>query len=252
MTEDELSQAGDRNLRALLDKLRQATAMLVDLEPGHKFPRRRASGFVIEREGRVFVVSAGHALQEGRWWLELDPFKDGKHAALLVPLRSTWSLLAQADLDEDEVQQLDFAWAEIDIQQLREQVRQDKRLQDMQIDIPKYTGPLNLRPSPEGVYSYVALNRGEHEDHGFVRIVEREPSFEYGMDFLGDDEARGVYVFRLGREHQGHDYYYGASGAPIADAEGIIVSVVLRGSVERNELYGARLADFEQLVGAIE
>lgn len=252
MNGEELDEAARRNIKALLDQLVQATVLLVDWEPGLDFPRNRASGFVVERGGRYFVISAGHALRTGKWSLELDPFKDGKHQALLVPLRSTWAILSHVDLAADEARSVDFAWAEIDVDRLRADVRTDERLKGVPVTIPEYRGPLDRRPSGDDVYTYVALNQAEYEEHPFAKIVERKPSFEIGMEFAGETPDGGAYVFRLAREHQGHTFYKGASGAPIADAEGTIVSVVLRGCESRHELYGARLADFERLIGAVE
>lgn len=252
MTEDDLTEAGHRNLRALLEQLLQVTVLLVDWVPGLDFPRQRASGFVVERRGRYFVVSAGHALRAGRWGLELDPFKDRKHPALLVPLRSTWVVLNQVNLVAGDVRPVDLAWAEIDIDRLRADVWKDPRLKGVPATIPEYRGPLDCRPSADDVYAYVALNQAEGEDHPFGKLLDRKPSHEIGMEYVGDNAERDAYVFRLSRAHQGDPYYKGASGAPIADAEGTIVSIVLGGSEDRHELYGAKLADFEHLVGAVE
>lgn len=252
MTDDDLDEAARRNVRALHDQLVQVTVLLVDWEPGLDFPRNRASGFVIKRNGRYFVISAGHALRRGKWSLELDPFRDGKHQSLLVPLRSTWGILKHVDLEAGEARSVDFAWADIDVERLRADVRKDERLQGLPVTIPEYRGSLDRRPSGDDVYTYVALNQAVGEEHPFSKILERKASHEIGMEYVDDAADHDAYVFRLGRDHQGHKYYKGASGAPIADSEGIIVSVVLGGSEERHELYGARLADFEHLIGAAE
>jgi hypothetical protein len=47
----------------------------------------------------------------------------------------------------------------------------------------------------------------------------------------------GLYVFSIPK-HQGHAYYKGASGAPIIEPGGKIVAILVKGSVEKNELYG--------------
>jgi hypothetical protein len=67
------------------------------------------------------------------------------------------------------------------------------------------------------------------------------------MTFEGTRRS-GAYEFRLARKHQGHKYYKGASGAPIADEEGRIVALVLRGDPVRNLIIGAPIARYEGLL----
>jgi len=79
--------------------------------------------------------------------------------------------------------------------------------------------------------------------------LERRPAYEIGMEFSGEHPSEAAYVFKLARPHQGHDYYEGASGAPIADPTGKIVSVVLGGNPDANVIYGAKLANYAGLIG---
>jgi hypothetical protein len=62
------------------------------------------------------------------------------------------------------------------------------------------------------------------------------------MVFDRADETR--YVFRLTHEHPGDESYKGCSGAPICDADGTLVSVVLGGDPPMREIYGAPLARY--------
>lgn len=67
------------------------------------------------------------------------------------------------------------------------------------------------------------------------------------MTFSGSN-SEGLYVFKLARLHQGHPYYQGASGAPIAGPDGTIVSMVLQGCEKTNEIYGLPLAQYTRLL----
>lgn len=65
------------------------------------------------------------------------------------------------------------------------------------------------------------------------------------------EEPTGRLRFNLADGHKGHDYYRGASGAPIANDEGIIVAVLVGGDTSTNELLGAPLHRYANLIGSI-
>ena len=96
------------------------------------------------------------------------------------------------------------------------------------------------------MYGFAASNRMEY--HPAASILLREPSYELYMDYAGLD-ANGLYVFKLARDHQGHGYYEGASGAPIADGTVQIVSMVIAGSQEEGTILGLPLASYHTVIG---
>ena len=61
------------------------------------------------------------------------------------------------------------------------------------------------------------------------------------MRYSETDADTGLYKFELARKHQGHSYYKGASGAPIADPEGRIISMLVCGDEDEVFLYGVPL-----------
>jgi hypothetical protein len=76
-----------------------------------------------------------------------------------------------------------------------------------------------------------------------MNVVERFPAYEIGMEFIGTD-PRGMYRFRLEGKHKGHDFYRGASGAPIADREGVIIALVANGDEAGDDIIqGVPFAD---------
>ena len=78
-----------------------------------------------------------------------------------------------------------------------------------------------------------------------------EGSFEIGMRYRSTRSKDDVYEFELDRPHQGHEYYYGASGSPIADETGQIVSLLLGGDPQENLLFGVPLARFNSVLGLV-
>jgi len=234
----------------LLGLLRGLTLPLVSLEDGDEFPRHSASGFVLQRDERCHLISAAHEIASGRWFVELDVFQGAK-PALLVPLTCTWSVLASLD-GSGSARSVDLAWAEIDVEGLRKQAKAESKLNDVKIQIPVYKGPLDVYPDPEEAFSLHAFNKAVGEKHPGIRCLERRPAAEMAMTYVGDVDDAEAYRFKLSRQHQGHYYYCGASGAPISDSTGRIVSILLRGNKETSELLGARLAAYASLIGAIE
>jgi hypothetical protein len=69
------------------------------------------------------------------------------------------------------------------------------------------------------------------------------------MTYIGLTEDGSMYEFQLSRPHQGAAYYQGASGSPIVDPEGKIVSMLLGGDPKRNILHGLPI---RHLVHAID
>ena len=95
-------------------------------------------------------------------------------------------------------------------------------------------------------YTFAAWNRALIIPAG-VTFVERSASYETCMTYTRSNPD-GLYVFKLARAHQGHEYYRGASGAPIVSPDGVLVSMVLGGDEKANEIYGLPLAKYTPLL----
>ena len=69
------------------------------------------------------------------------------------------------------------------------------------------------------------------------------------MAYDGPTPDGKFYTFLLDRSHQGHDYYGGASGSPIVDPEGKIVSILLGSPEEPTDIiFGLLLKDYIHLL----
>ena len=98
-------------------------------------------------------------------------------------------------------------------------------------------------PVADEAYGFAAFAEASFTED---RMLRREAAYEIGMEFTGLDDESAVYKFKLARPHQGHEYYYGSSGAPIADPSGKIVSLVLGGCESRDEIFGLPLAKYQK------
>lgn len=110
-----------------------------------------------------------------------------------------------------------------------------------------YRGSMRATPDRDHEYGYASWNRTEF--HAGMGWLVAEPSFEVGMQFRGARPGSGLYEFELAQPHKGHPYYEGASGAPIADETGQIVSLLLAGEPDQNLLLGVPLAQYAPVLG---
>jgi hypothetical protein len=136
---------------------------------------------------------------------------------------------------------LDIAWADLHPEMLKVQLTAAPKLPRAPIELPLYEGPLNLVPQPAIPHGFAAWNRVELNPS--VNQLLRESSYEVYMNYAGVDPDADLYRFELSRPHQGHEYYRGASGAPITDPQGRIVSMLICGDKKEGQvLYGVPLA----------
>ena len=200
--------------------LRSSLKLTVIGHEGH--PVTPASGLMIAREGRLFVVSAGHALVLGRWSIETDVIfnRDGMcvHFTLTNPVSYCHSRLRSRNF-------VDFAWCELNREMLREQISRDEALGSRVAEelFGCYQGPF-LDPVAEMHYGFVMHNATFYDKNR--REQDRSAAGEMYMEFDGVDSRNGFHRFKLAREHQGEEYYGGCSGAPIAGFDGAVVSLV--------------------------
>jgi hypothetical protein len=206
-----------------------------------------ASGIIAQISRRLILLTAGHIFDRaGTWTLETATVVGGRTLNLHLP---NVQRLCSIELRSGEESDIDLAWAPLDCEEIKEQMRRDAEMQGRAINLPIYTGPLDLIPDAREDYGFVAQNRVElHPAH---RLYS-QPSYEVGMAFRGYRETDGLYEFALAGPHKGHAYYSGASGAPIANREGKIVSLLLSGHPTGGAiLWGVPLARYAPLLNLV-
>jgi len=80
-----------------------------------------------------------------------------------------------------------------------------------------------------------------HTDHIIVENFAITSKLMYHLDYKFLETREWLHVFKPPINHPGHIYYKGCSGAPIIDKNNNIVSLLICGDIERNEIYGVNL-----------
>jgi hypothetical protein len=244
------------NCEALIKRLLSFSLNLVRFKGRKAFvePCGLATGFLVEKQQRHYVLSAGHSMRrKSTWFWETNVILQPDRQTLCVPV-GPFTLLKRIKICpgcKSKALNIDFAWADFDISALRRRFTEDPKLKGQQLGLNFYNGPLDCVPIlHDEPYTFAAWNRGTLEQLGSL-FLRREASYETCLEYTGKNRS-GNYVFKLARPHMGHKYYKGASGAPIASPEGMIVSMVLGGHRRKNEIYGCPLAEYIQLLGLAE
>ena len=101
------------------------------------------------------------------------------------------------------------------------------------------------------LYAFIGMSRDEADP--FLRAVFREPAYEFGMTLSQSPDASHEARLSLAREHQGHRFYRGSSGAPVCDPTGAIYGIVAGGSESSNELLVTALEPLrDDLLAAVD
>jgi hypothetical protein len=229
---DSVDKAEMEAIQKFINHMLQYTSNIIYQDQNGGQPKRFRSGMVIRRNNRYFMLTAAHQLVGGVWAVETNVTLDDKRQVLVIPLRG----IQQPDPN------CDAALCELDLEALLRQAEKDPHLSGKKPQVQFYCGPLDHIPKPGEAYGFAAWNQCIYLKD--LSILERNATYEVGMTFNGMDRATGLYEFKLAGKHKGHDAYYGASGAPIAEPDGKIVSIVLEGNVERDVILGLPLASF--------
>lgn len=212
-------------LRALLGMAMKASAVLVRTDRDG-----RGSGLFAPLERGLTLLGCSHVLGSGEWAVEIPsvtPPATSERDVFERPMRDRKTLLHRVVL-AGTVTELDFAFADL----------APLGAGEPPLAIDAYLGALKTTPNDELLYAFGAWNRDTLLPG---RVLERSASYESHMRFLGEDE-HGCYRFGLNGLHQGHDFYRGASGAPIVDERGFVVALLAGGDVKESVLRGVPLA----------
>jgi hypothetical protein len=266
-------QISDAELRARMQSfvemmLRQTVRLVATDDAG--MPNGIASGFILNRGERNFVIAAGHSFWSGRQWaietrfstdrdtlvlpitsvqlFSRDTLVPGEDISQVLAAHATADLSRRSDLcyEDRSGEPLDIAWAPLDLAALGRALSSDPRLEGQNITLPAYRGPIDAAPSPGEAYGFAAWNRVElHLERG---RLWSEAAYEVCMQYDGMDSRYDLYRFTLAREHRGTKYYKGSSGTPIADPTGRIVAIVVCGSKQEDIIFGFPLKEIAALL----
>ncbi len=223
-------------MQAFIAHMLTYTVRLVRAEP-NTFPVGIASGFIIPVGDHYRIMSAGHAISaKPNWAMETVQVSDRE--TLMLTLRNVHAV---AKINEgDPTNSMDIAWADLFPEELKAELARAPKKPLEPLELPVYRGPLDSNPDPDVPYGFAAWNdvAGREE----AALLLRRNRNELNMRYVGIEPSNGLYRFEPVK-FQGDAVYRGASGAPIADPEGLIVSMLVGGNPERTQLWGVPLAD---------
>jgi hypothetical protein len=223
-------------MQAFVEHMLTYTLRLVCIDPSG-WPQAIASGFVIPVENHYRIVSAGHAIgANSQWTLETVRVSDSETLMFKV---SNVRTLAQIN-PNNTADLLDLAWADLFPEKLADQLVNAPKKPLSPVELPIYQGPLDSIPDLDLSYGFAAWNNVEA--HKAISTLRREGRCELNMRYLGIDPHNHLHRFEPVK-FQGDAYYQGASGAPIADPTGLVVSMLVGGSDSQKCLWGLPLAE---------
>ncbi|MCK9316534.1 MAG: hypothetical protein M0Q48_10400 [Verrucomicrobia bacterium] len=216
-------------------------------------PAGWATGFIVLHNGIKYLLTAGHVAEKNTTWYWESPLINEKERHVVQIPVGPFQLMKIGKIGKsaEEATDVDFAWCKFSrIEQEYQKKCKELILQGIskkdEWEQKYYQGPLDKDPILNNEpYSYAAWNRAEM--FTCDATLKRYPSYETDMTYVGKDE-QGIYFFKLIEKHKGHDYYRGASGAPIVDHEGAIVSMVLGGDEANNLIFGAPISEYSKIL----
>ena len=201
------------------------TVRLLKLTENGDF-KGRASGFIYQPSGIgiPILITAGHGLEKKYNFIETFEIIDDQ---LMLLNGGTF------DIFYDEEGEIDYAYSTLPLKKYGEQEY---------FALSKYMGYFHsfVKAHKRGRYGFAVRNDyGEFikTDKGFDL-----PSYECSeVDLELVEQTKHINYFKPIGEFQGHEFYQGASGSPIANMNGLINSILIGGDDEKGLLKGFRL-----------
>ncbi len=204
-------------------------------------PTNYASGVIINYRNKKVLLSVFHATKDfTNWTLEIK--SDFKTGTLLKKLGLMGSAV-EFSTDNSDINRIDFSFTTLpdniktyhqlvdnDLNQIYEHER-------IIVDIN-----FELKPSIDRQYSF--FGQTEIKTNGKYIIPVSKLTLD--MKFIYEDKQ--FYHFKLPFKHPGHTYFKGTSGAPILDNEGNLVSLVCKGDIDTDIIYGLKLNKYKSLI----
>jgi hypothetical protein len=176
----------------------------------------RSSGFLYKKnsDSIPIVITAGHKLPEEGSFIETNIVKDG---SILQINAGKFNVFHNHD-------DIDYAYSELPVDLYKK-------------EIEKYDGiclrPYNNNFTPideQEAYGFAVVNDYlEFVKLGDINALASYSCYEVGLEFIKQNEH--INYFKP-LNFQGHEFYRGASGSPVADPEGKITGIIIGGTEE--------------------
>lgn len=188
-----------------------------------------ASGFIYQpgHEYMPMLITAGHKRSKKGAHIETYVYKEGK--TLCIPTGEFHIFYNDNDID--------VAYSILPIHEMNNE--------EGQLSLSGLTvyGHEFVKAHSEDAYGFAVWNGGEIVSYGFETRFIREQCSEIAMELFRQEEH--VNFFNTHNEIKTHEFYYGASGSPVADTEGQITGILIGGTEPIEHLRVFRLDNFD-------
>ncbi len=199
------------------------TVRLLKLTENGDF-KGRASGFIYQPSGIgiPILITAGHGLERNYNFIETFEIIDDQ---LMLLNGGTF------DIFYDKEGEIDYAYSALPLQKYGEQEC---------VALSKYMGYFHsfVKAYKRGSYGFAVRN-----DYGeFIKTDKgfNLPSYECSeVDLKLVEQTEHINYFKTSGKFQGHEFYKGASGSPIANMKDSLINSILIGGDEEKELLKA-------------
>ena len=239
------------------------------LEPESLKPVGMASGCIVKYRDFLWLLTVFHAVGKGDWALEIRYDTSKKKMECLYPLPPfSFTFLKELSLTDELKEVLekrdatsfkdcldsspfvDFAFRRFrdgELEKLPPYYQEILPTGDIRYEERKriFDTNLNNKPQKGRRYGFAGFTMPEFNGYHLFQNLTIE------TDLLFEKELGSFYVFKIhNKEHPGHEFYKGCSGAPIIDEDGNLVSIVVKGDKEKNFIYGINLAKYRLAIDA--
>jgi hypothetical protein len=163
---------------------------------------------------------------------------------MLFPLKGFWKLKS-VNLKTLKIEDIDFVYRKIGEEEKRylppkyQEITPEGNI-IREIDRKIFNDDLSSKPISGKRYGFAGLTKPK-----YINRVTLVQEYTIETEIIFDREEDDYYIFKLLKQHPGHEFYKGCSGAPIIDLDENLVSLVIGGNISKNEIYGINLCKFQ-------
>ncbi len=224
-----MTKKEEKHINKFIDLLTKVTVRISTFNESGQLIGR-SSGFLYQSSSNEIpiVITAGHKQSEKGVFIETRIRKDDK--TLLINGGKFNVFYNHSDID--------YAYSELPIDIYKKEIEKYKN-----IEFISYQHKF-VKAIKGEAYGFAVINDyAEFVKNGDDYNLPSYCCYEIYLELV--EQTDHINYFKLARDFQGHEYYQGASGSPIANPEGAITSILIGGDDKLGLLKAFRLDNIE-------
>lgn len=220
--------------------LESSSVSLVKLDSTGRPVAGGASGCLLDYKGKRFLLTVAHATRKGPPLALAIKWDSTKRAVLTHQIGNCLSTVAigklapgNPSIDDIPMTEIDFAYCRYPFEYVPEFQELDQsgsgRILSARPCVVYAEEQLAL-PDPHKNYGFAGHTRPCSEPHPEITILSTRLQVCAGLTLACKRDYFDV--FQLPVKHPGHKFFEGCSGAPVIDADGNLVGLVVRGDAK--------------------